>query len=186
MMNCSKYINDIILSIRLRNSNTEEEDIISSPTVKETEIIDVLHKKPPLTLIDNESINTSEELPPVDIECTNNPLNKKLPLVSKKNINIYEDTYLLYNRFYLSEFDEKLIIFYNRGRSGIPLEGWFQQCFVCNSYTGQLHHYGEVNDKNIYIRMCEKCGIIYTKYPTNPDNIITTREINQCINNIIF
>ena len=125
-------------------------------------------------------------LTPIKIKDTNTQIKKHYSHEFPKQINIYKDTYRLYNCFFLSKFDDYLIFFFNRNRAGIPLEGWFQECFGCSSCTGQLMYYGEVNNKPLYIRMCNKCGIIYNKYPLRKCHIEMTHEIKRGIKKIIY
>ena len=111
-MNCMKFVNDLILSIR-RRQNTDVKDPISNNEAKIADTHDEV-------IVNNISLSCCSPLKdikksryqvikqivsPINI-INKNTLLYKNDMPSPKNyINIYKETYRLYNQFYISEFN---------------------------------------------------------------------------------
>ena len=95
------------------------------------------------------------------------------------NLSIYKFVERLYYRTYITYFNKQLIIFNKNPR--LPLDGWFQSCFSCDTITGQLHRCDNYERPNLFVRMCQACSEDYRSHPKSKDSILLTEDLNDAV-----
>jgi len=136
--------------------------------------------------IDISSHDVSESVTPEEHSHKLLPLNitetiaiNKAVLPNINNQPVYRNVKYIHNQLYVAEFENKIILYYNRGR--FPLKGWFQNCINCVTPTGQLFLFKKYGMGNIHIRICSKCSNQFNKNPSSEKNIRLINDIERCI-----